>query len=143
MNCPNCSVPLDIYTYKEIEVDKCPRCGGMWFEYEELDELEDMAYEVDDQKGSLIHREVATDMKCPNCEKPLKGFQYRLYNMHLEYCEDMHGFWLDAGEEIRILELMKQREGDIERKIKAEAEWARTLRRFRRKSFLNKLLNMF
>jgi Zn-finger nucleic acid-binding protein len=61
----------------------------------------------------------------------------------LEYCEDSDGFWLDSGEGDRILKLMELREKDIKRKFKAEAEWAKMLRMFRKKSFLDKLKNLF
>ena len=143
MNCPKCEVALQEYEYKGIDVEKCTNCEGMWFDYQELDELEDVEFSIDELKGSLIHRPEAVQIKCPHCGKTLKSFQYRLYDLHLEYCEDLHGFWLDAGEEKQVMSVMAQREKDMNRKFKAEAEWAKTLKQFRRKSFLDQLKNMF
>jgi Zn-finger nucleic acid-binding protein len=64
-------------------------------------------------------------------------------SLRLDYCENQHGFWLDAGEEERVLQLMKDREKDMKRKFEAEAEWDRTLQRFRSKSFWRKLTDLF
>jgi len=41
----------------------------------------------------------------------------------LEYCENKDGFWLDAGEDDRVLQLMKQRKKDMVNKREADAEW--------------------
>jgi Zn-finger nucleic acid-binding protein len=142
MKCPKCESSLEKYKYKGIETDKCPNCQGMWFDFQELDDLEDKEFSIDELKGSLIYRPEDVNLKCPTCEKNLKSFQYRINDLHLEYCEDSHGFWLDSGEAERILELMDQREKDIDRKAKAEADWARMLKRFRKKSFLDSLKNL-
>jgi len=143
MNCPKCRTVLKRDEYQGIEIDKCPNCGGMWFDADELDDLEDQAFSVDNLKGSLIHYAVETNWPCPHCGKFLKKFQYRLYSLELEYCESGDGFWLDAGEAERVLEIMAQREKDMERKFKAEAEWRKTLDQFRRKSFWDRLRGLF
>jgi Zn-finger nucleic acid-binding protein len=116
---------------------------GMWLDNQELDDLEDKEFSADNFKGSLIHRPSEVNIKCPHCGKDLKSFQYRLNDLHLEYCEDLHGYWLDSGEEERIIQIMEQREKDIKRKFKAEEEWVKMLKRFRNKSFLQKLKNLF
>jgi uncharacterized protein len=135
MKCPKCKFPLEKYTYIGIETEKCSNCQGMWLDYQELDDLEDKEFSVDDLKGSLIHRQEDTDLKCPHCEKTLKSFQYRLNSLQLEYCEDSHGFWLDSGEAERIMTLMDQREKNMERKFEAEAEWGDMLQKLRKKKF--------
>ena len=142
MQCPKCQIELEPFTYKQIPVDRCPSCEGMWFDYEELDMLEDKEFAMDDLKGSLIHREQETDMKCPRCGKPMRRFQYRLYSLELEYCVEGHGFWLDKGEEQRVLAIMSQREKDMERKFKAEDEWNKMLKRFRNRTFFDRLRNL-
>ncbi|NUQ59702.1 MAG: hypothetical protein HUU12_10040 [Anaerolineales bacterium] len=49
--------------------------------------------------------------------------------MKLDTCaENDHGFWLDAGEDERVMELMGKRAGDTQRKLNAEAEWKRVLK---------------
>ena len=63
-------------------------------------------------------------------------FQYRLDDLHLDYCPDEHGYWLDAGEDVRIIELMNKRESNLDRKSDAEEEWNKTLERLRSRSLV-------
>ena len=126
-----------------IEVDQCDRCKGIWLELDELDQLEDQAFDDDELKGTLIFKSEQTEHKCPHCSGPLTRFQYRLNDLELEYCEEEHGFWLDEGEEARVLELMESRSKDMDRKYAAEATWGQTLSRFKSKSFLHKLKRRF
>jgi Zn-finger nucleic acid-binding protein len=111
-----------------IEVDYCPNCRGMWLDFDELDQLEDVAFDDDEHKGSLVHYQTSTGFLCPRCEAPLQEFEYRLYDLKLDYCTQKHGFWLDAGEEQRVVEIMRQRNAEIHRKLDAEGEWQRTLK---------------
>ena len=126
-----------------MKVDYCSKCKGMWLDFDELDQLEDVKLDEDELKGTLVFSSVLTEHHCPHCEKPLKRFQYRLHSLELEYCEGQHGFWLDEGEEKRVLELMKSRSKDMRRKAKAEAEWQSTLRKLKSRSFFSKLLDLF
>jgi Zn-finger nucleic acid-binding protein len=130
MNCPKCSTELVQKFYKGmLEVDSCPNCRGMWLDVNELDKLEDVIFDDDARKGSLIHFQRKTEFRCPHCESLMMEFQYRLYNLNLDYCsEHAHGFWLDAGEEERVMEFMGRRAGDVERKVNAEMEWKQVLK---------------
>jgi Zn-finger nucleic acid-binding protein len=106
-----------------MEVECCPNCRGMWLDFPELDRLEDVAFDQDEYKGSLLHRETETSYSCPHCDSNLQEFQYRLYDLKLDYCENQHGFWLDAGEDARVMGIMATRAAEIERKVDAESEW--------------------
>ncbi|GAB4503099.1 MAG: hypothetical protein Fur0043_00910 [Anaerolineales bacterium] len=119
-----------------MEVDYCPHCRGLWLDFEELDRLEDMAFDQDNRKGSLLHRQTSTDYPCPRCEAHLQEFQYRLYDLKLEYCPNQHGFWLDAGEDERVIAIMKTRAAEIRRKIDAESQWRGLLKQMH--AFLKK-----
>ncbi len=138
MNCPKCNADLVKKYYKGmIEVDSCPNCRGMWLDSHELDQLEDTAFDIDSHKGSLVHFQSKTQYPCPHCGNGLDEFQYRLYDLKLDYCADKdHGFWLDAGEDERVMEIMRLRAGEIQRKFNAEAEWKQTLKNMH--SFLAK-----
>ena len=130
MNCPKCAAVLVQKSYKGmIAVDYCPNCRGMWLDFDELDRLEDVAFDDDEHKGSLIHHQTSTDFPCPHCQNPLLEFQYRLYDLKLDYCTEKHGFWLDAGEDERVVEIMRQRNDQIHRKLDAEGEWQQTLKK--------------
>ena len=124
MNCPKCRVALAPSHIARIEVDKCPKCSGIWLEYQELDQLEDTAFDVDEWKGTLVFRSEATTLPCPKCRAPMKRFDYRLFGLELEFCGQLHGYWLDKGEENVILELMRKTEADALHKLTAEARWA-------------------
>lgn len=130
MNCPKCTSELVKKFYKGmIEVDSCPHCRGMWLDFHELDQLEDITFNKDEHKGSLVHFQTRTNHPCPHCGIALDEFQYRLYDLKLDTCaENDHGFWLDAGEDERVMEIMQKRAAQIHRKVNAEAEWKQMLK---------------
>ena len=112
-----------------FEVESCPSCRGMWLDFHELDKLEDVIFDEDEHKGSLVHFQMRTKFPCPQCGAKLDEFQYRLYDLKLDTCaENDHGFWLDAGEDERIMEIMQKRAGEMRRKVNAEAEWKKMLK---------------
>ena len=39
MKCPNCLVDLTISERKNIEIDFCPKCRGVWLDRGELDKM--------------------------------------------------------------------------------------------------------
>jgi Zn-finger nucleic acid-binding protein len=129
MNCPKCDYKLVKKYYKGMfEVESCPNCRGMWLDFHELDKLEEVVFNEDGHKGSLIHFQTQTEFPCPHCGEKLGEFQYRLFDLKLDTCTvNDHGFWLDAGEDERVLELMQKRAANIQKKVSAEAEWKQTL----------------
>jgi Zn-finger nucleic acid-binding protein len=134
---------LTVEDYRGIEVDRCPGCGGMWLDYGELDQLEDTVFDKDELKGSLMFRSFEGELACPKCGGRMQLFNYRAYNLELDFCEQQHGVWLDAGEEKRVMELMKQRIKDIDRKGKAEEEWGNFLAKLGSPSFMDKVKGLF
>ena len=143
MNCPRCNSELVVEDYRDIEVDRCPNCVGMWLDYSELDQLEDTVFAEDKLKGSLMPRSFQSELVCPKCRERMQRFYYRAYNLELDFCEEGHGWWLDAGEERRVLELMEQRIKDLDRKVKAEAEWGDFLAKLRSPSTVGKVKRLF
>ena len=138
MNCPKCESALVKKSYKGMmEVDSCPNCRGMWLDFEELDRLEDVTFDRDEYKGSLVHRQSGTRYPCPHCDQSLHEFQYRLYSLKLDTCPNGHGFWLDAGEDARVMGIMAARAEEIQRKIDAESEWQGFLKNMH--AFIKKL----
>lgn len=140
MRCPNCDAELVQKKRDRVEMEICPACQGMWLTRQELTELEDEVFDFgDDEKGSLMLGSSPTSRKCPQCGKPMKSFQYRLYGLELDYCEDQHGFWLDANEDKRVLELMKKEEKNLGRTVLAQDRFAAHLRYLRSGSFMDKI----
>ena len=143
MDCPRCSSNLKVKKHKGVEVDQCESCEGMWLDYPELDQLEDTVLDVDEQKGSMITRPGEREIYCPKCLGPMQQFRYRYDELWLDVCAAEHGFWLDKGEEKRVLEMMAQRTKALKRSSGAEQDWARLLGRVRSKSFIQKIKDSF
>jgi Zn-finger nucleic acid-binding protein len=128
----------------KIPVNYCPTCKGMWLEQPELQELEDEVFDFGDRwKGTLIFSSTTSTDKCPECAALLQRFKYRFYDLEMEHCPNEHGYWLEADEDTRVLELMKKEEADLQRKLLTEDRWSRTLKHMRSHSFFDRLRDLF
>ena len=123
MECPRCHVDLKVEQHLGIEIDRCPRCEGLWLDHPELDQLEDTAFDKDNLKGMMEYNSRPSDINCPKCDARMTTFNYRAYNLPIDTCNEEHGYWLDKGEDKKVIELMKQRIKDLSRSAKAEADW--------------------
>jgi Zn-finger nucleic acid-binding protein len=116
----------------------------MWFDPQKLKALEDETFRHDQHaKGTLVFSSTATDIRCPECAAPLKRFNYRSYDLEIELCDRGHGYWLDDGEDTRVLELMKREEQGIDRSFTAEDKWAGMVKHLHSGSFLDKVRDLF
>jgi Zn-finger nucleic acid-binding protein len=112
----------------------------MWLTRQELTDLEDEVFDFgDDEKGSLMLGSSLTTLKCPQCGKPMNSFQYRLYDLDMDFCEDGHGYWLTADEDKRVLELMTKEEKNLGRTVLAEDRFAAHLQYLRSGSIMDRL----
>jgi Zn-finger nucleic acid-binding protein len=144
MKCPNCNTDLVPAKRDGVDMEVCRSCNGMWLSRQELEQLEDEVFDLgDDKKGTRVFESTADTRKCPQCQKPMNRFEYRFYDLELDFCSDGHGFWLEEGEDKRILELMRKEEADLERKVLAEDRWSSRLQRMRSGSFLDRLRDLF
>lgn len=144
MNCPNCNVTLVAVKRDGIDMETCPSCRGMWLTRQEMEELENEAFDLgDNNKGTRVFDSTTDTRKCPECSKPMNRSEYRFYDLEIDFCGEGHGFWLEADEDKRVLELMKKEEVDLERKLKAESRWSSSLHRMRSGSFLDRLRDLF
>jgi Zn-finger nucleic acid-binding protein len=143
MRCPNCNAELVKKKRDGIEMEICPGCQGMWLSREELTQLEDEVFDFgDEEKGSLMLGSTPTSRKCPQCGKAMKTFQYRFYDLELDFCDEQHGYWLDTDEDKRVLELMKREERNLGRKVLAEDRFAAHLQYLRSGSFLDRIRDL-
>jgi Zn-finger nucleic acid-binding protein len=140
MKCPNCSSGLTPTKRNGVDVAFCEACKGSWLTRQELEQLEDEAFHLgDDEKGTLVFNSVASERKCPECQQPMRSFSFRLYDLELEFCDAGHGYWLDAGEDKRVLDLMKEEEARLKRSGRAEHNWTSLLRHLRSHTFIDRL----
>jgi Zn-finger nucleic acid-binding protein len=144
MKCPKDHTDLVQAKRDGLEVESCPQCQGMWLSRQELEQLEDEAFHLgDDEKGTLVADPEPSTRTCPVCGKPMQSFQYRFYDLQLDYCEDGHGYWLDANEDKRVLDLMKEEQARLKRTGRAEQTWSSHLQHLRSHSIIEKVRDLF
>ena len=73
----------------------------------------------------------------------MRAFNYRAYNLEIDTCEDEHGFWLDAGEEGRVADIMEERVRGLARSASAEEAWGKFLGNMGRRSVWDQIKGMF
>ncbi|HUN26692.1 MAG TPA: zf-TFIIB domain-containing protein [Steroidobacteraceae bacterium] len=144
MKCPQCQTELTATKRHKLAVNYCPTCKGMWLEHAELEQLEDEVFDFGEHaKGTLVFGSQPTTHPCPECGVALRSFRYRFYELAMELCVNQHGYWLTDDEDTRVLELMRNEEREMRRKLRAEDRWAATLRQMRSHSFLSKVRDLF
>jgi Zn-finger nucleic acid-binding protein len=117
-----------------IEVDHCKTCNGRWLDFNELDRLEATVPSTEqERRATITYGERTSDLKCPACGGSMKVFNYRAYNLELDMCDNEHGYWLDAGEDGRVRDIIAERVRDLERAGEAEAGWGKFLSGMRKK----------
>ena len=104
--CPKCDVELFILRFKDIEVDFCHRCRGLWLDTGELEGLlaRTGARTDDPVLHSLRKADAAPSAGnhlCPRCDKPLREITVThpgAAPLALDRCPANHGLWFDADE---------------------------------------------
>jgi uncharacterized protein len=110
MICPVCRKDALVVEYKNIELDYCPGCGGVWFDAGELELLLEAAG-IKDYASYLKQvssaGEAATEEKkrrCPVCRRKMKKEYLDTANKVLvDVCAGGHGIWFDGGEVVQLI----------------------------------------
>jgi Zn-finger nucleic acid-binding protein len=126
-----------------INVDRCPECRGAWYEDEELGMLESNVADDDSRRGKIDYAKRESELKCPVCSKVMQAFNYRANNLELDACTDAHGFWLDGGEDERVMHLMRERIAGLQRAGSAQDAWNDIRRGVKSGGFMDKFKGMF
>ena len=109
-----------------FDVARCPQCNGRWLDYDELDRLEASTGATEaERRATIEYGEHPSELDCPVCGKRMITFDYRAYSLELDECSEGHGYWLDAGEEGRVRDIVNERVRGLERSASAEAAWGR------------------
>src|SRR5262245_50490580 len=88
--CPDCATPMQAYYAGTVELDRCPACWGLWFDWAELGQVLGCSFEPELIEGH-------TSRRCALC-------RITLYTALLpggipaETCTSCRGIYLDAGE---------------------------------------------
>ncbi len=104
MICPKCKAEMETFSFKEINIERCTGCKGMWFHPAELKELRSdsfMAdYVIDEGKARIGRKfDKVRDIQCPECGSDMNvETDSDQPHIHYESCPQGHGTYLDAGE---------------------------------------------
>ena len=108
MLCPKCGSQFEKITYREIEVDRCLGCRGLWFDMLEKDDLVRIEGSESIDIGSEIVGEEFDKLRkvdCPQCKvKMLPMVDKDQYHIHYESCPVCYGTYFDAGEFLDLKE---------------------------------------
>lgn len=87
---------------RKVILDRCPQCDGVWIDRKEL---ADVAQSLDNMDAHArwvrAHwRPRAGIARCPAClGTPV---ELPFFEMHIDYCVDCRGVWLDGNERIGL-----------------------------------------
>lgn len=120
MECPKCQARMEVVRFEGTDVDRCIRCGGLWFDRLEHELLRRRAGSEAIDTGptwqAAMH-DVQERVFCPVdgvlMARMVDVAQPRIW---VESCPVCHGTFLDAGEFTELKEhplgqLMKDRRG--------------------------------
>jgi Zn-finger nucleic acid-binding protein len=117
--CVKCSSILDKATFQGLEVDLCPKCGGLWLDRGEITRAAKLPEkELARLRALLVGKAgpppVPTENKapCPACPGSLS--EVMLGTVHVDYCGKCHGLFLDRGELQAAIEAVHQRDRNTE-----------------------------
>ena len=102
MECPKCQARMEPGRFEDTEVDRCVRCGGLWFD----------ALEEEEIRGRTGSEAIDTG---PTWQAPMHNVQPKVFcpvdgtlmlrmvdvaqpDIWMECCPVCHGTFLDAGE---------------------------------------------
>lgn len=102
MECPKCQASMEVVRFEDTEVDRCVRCGGLWFDRLEHELLKRRAGSEAIDTGPTWQAAMHDGQERVFC--PVDGVQMaRMVNaaqppFWVESCPVCHGTFLDAGE---------------------------------------------
>ncbi len=102
MECPKCQASMEVVRFEETEVDRCVRCGGLWFDVSEHEEMRQRAGSEAIDTGPTWQapmHDVQGKVFCPVdgalMVRMVDSAQQQLW---IESCPVCRGAFFDAGE---------------------------------------------
>lgn len=102
MNCPKCKAGMDQVVHDGHEIERCTKCGGLWFDLLEREELKKVAGSQkldsgDPKVGAAMNR--VDEYTCPKCAGAMIHMVDREQkHVWYEACSRCYGVYFDAGE---------------------------------------------
>ncbi|GEM_PF-1374867 len=99
--CPVCRKDMEVTCFRELQLDWCRLCGGLWFDGGEVEKLttyknipkrltHPIAYDYSEKKVDEGER------LCPHCNDVMKVVDYQ--NVRVDVCTKCQGIWFDRYE---------------------------------------------
>ena len=102
MKCPKCKSDMETVKVGTVEIDRCKKCKGLWFDEFELSDLKAAkgsdSVDVGDAKtGEEYNKQ--DRVSCPKCKIPMiRMVDNKQAHIWYECCDVCGGCFLDAGE---------------------------------------------
>ncbi len=99
MECPKCdNTPLKRHFVKskQVELDRCTRCKGLWFDATELNTI--LGERADPNLVVPSYALSQQNVQCPRCCKGMVEFCYPGTDTRVDICKSCQGIWLDDSE---------------------------------------------
>jgi Zn-finger nucleic acid-binding protein len=112
MICPACKSPMIVVEHKQIELDHCPECHGVWFDSGELElflaplNLENREQFASNMLNATEAKTSEKKRRCPICAQRMKKVVVgEKPSVLIDVCRKADGLWFDGGE---VGQLIKQ-----------------------------------
>ncbi|HLT31568.1 MAG TPA: zf-TFIIB domain-containing protein [Myxococcaceae bacterium] len=94
--CAACGAQTQLIFIRDVELDACTVCQGLWFDEGELEK-------VSGERPRFSPLSGGSGRDCPRCAFRMRsGLIQR--NLHVENCRPCEGYYLDAGELERLVQ---------------------------------------
>ena len=102
MKCPKCLGSMETVLFNEVEVDRCGKCNGLFFDHLEKETLRSMegaeALDIGDEFVGARFNEIL-DVACPKCKTKMEHVLHTdPFEIKFECCPACKGIYFDAGE---------------------------------------------
>jgi Zn-finger nucleic acid-binding protein len=90
------------FQWQAVEIDRCPRCNGVWLDAGEMETLLELAGLPSGPLSAALAAApdgVRGKRRCPSCPHRLREIRLRTTpEIVLDRCRLGHGLWFDQGE---------------------------------------------
>jgi len=99
--CPKCQAPMEKVKFQNIEIDRCTKCLGLWFDMLEREHLDELKGSETIDIGP-VHKENKMEVvriNCPKCHTPMiRMVDMKNPDIWYEACKVCYGVFYDSGE---------------------------------------------
>jgi Zn-finger nucleic acid-binding protein len=116
MDCPKCHEPLESVSVGGVQVQRCSRCAGTWYDKGELRVLKDKESHGDYRwidfalwkDADKFRARTQQRYSCPRDGQPMTTVHYGESSIAVDICPRCEGIWLDKGEYEEIVRYLEE-----------------------------------